>query len=96
MIQSAMKEKLYKNFICYIWQNMLNFNIHEAKTNLSSLIQKVEAGEDVVIMRAGKPVARITPYTQPAPRKLGIFKGKINIPNDFDSPMPEEWFDSKK
>lgn len=41
---------------------MLNYNIHEAKTNLSSLIQKVESGEDVVIMRAGKPVARLMPY----------------------------------
>lgn len=74
---------------------MLNFNIHEAKTNLSSLIQQVEAGEDVVIMRAGKPVARLMPYIESKPRKLGIFKGKIKIPEDFDNPMPEEWFDSK-
>jgi prevent-host-death family protein len=72
---------------------MLNFNIHEAKTNLSSLIQKVEAGEDVVIMRAGKPVARLTPYKKSPPRKLGAFKGKIKIPDDFDEPMPEEWFE---
>ncbi len=71
---------------------MLNFNIHEAKTNLSNLIQKVEAGEDVVIMRAGKPVARLTPYKKSEPRKLGIFKDKINIPEDFDKPMPDEWF----
>ncbi|MEZ5691833.1 MAG: type II toxin-antitoxin system prevent-host-death family antitoxin [Rickettsiales bacterium] len=74
---------------------MLNFNIHEAKTNLSAIIQKVEGGEDVVIMRAGKPVARLMPYTQSAPRKLGIFKGEIHIPEDFDEPMPEEWFDEK-
>lgn len=71
---------------------MLNFNIHEAKTNLSSLIQQVEAGEDVVIMRAGKPVARLTSYKKSEPRKIGIFKGKINIPDDFDEPMPDEWF----
>ncbi len=74
---------------------MLNYNIHEAKTNLSSLIQKVESGEDVVIMRAGKPVARLMPYTKSEPRQLGMFKGKIKIPEDFDAPMPEGWFDSK-
>jgi prevent-host-death family protein len=71
---------------------LLNFNIHEAKTNLSSLIQQVEAGEDIVIMRAGKPVARLVQYTDSEPRKLGIFKGKIKIPADFDEPMPDEWF----
>ena len=71
---------------------MLNYNIHEAKTNLSNLIQQIEAGEDVVIMRAGKPVARLMPYMKSAPRKLGIFKGKLTIPEDFDEPMPEEWF----
>lgn len=71
---------------------MLNYNIHEAKTNLSSLIQQIEAGEDVVIMRAGKPVARLMPYLKSPPRKLGIFKGKLTIPEDFDEPMPEEWF----
>lgn len=74
---------------------MLNYNIHEAKTNLSNLIQKVESGEDVVIMRAGKPVARLTPYTKSEPRNLGVFKGKIKIPEDFDEPMPEEWFDNQ-
>ena len=72
---------------------MLNFNIHEAKTNLSSLIQQAEAGEDIVIMRAGKPVARLVQYEELEPRKLGIFKGKIKIPKDFDDPMPDDWFD---
>lgn len=71
---------------------MQNFNIHEAKTNLSSLIQQVEAGENIVIMRAGKPVARLVQYIDSEPRKLGIFKGKIQIPDDFDKPMPDEWF----
>ncbi len=71
---------------------MLNFNIHEAKTHLSSLIQQVEAGEDVVIMRAGKPVARLMPYKKPPVRKLGYFKGQIKILPGFDEPITEaEW-----
>lgn len=73
---------------------MLNFNIHEAKTNLSSLIAKMEAGEDVVIMRAGKPVARLMPYEEPAPRKLGYFKGQVKILDGFYEPITEkEWLD---
>ena len=73
---------------------MLNYNIHEAKTNLSSIIAQVEAGEDVVIMRAGKPVARLTPYEKPAPRKFGYFKGQVKILPGFDEPITEkEWLD---
>lgn len=69
---------------------MLNFNIHEAKTNLSSLIAKVEAGEDVVIMRAGKPVVRLMPYKKPKPRKLGYFKGQVKILDGFYEPITEK------
>lgn len=73
---------------------MLNFNIHEAKTNLSSIIAQVEAGEDVVIMRAGKPVARLMPYEKPAPRKFDYFKGQVEILEGFDEPITEkEWLD---
>lgn len=66
-------------------------NIHEAKTNLSRLIEKVLAGEDVIIQRAGKPVARLTAYEEVRnPRQPGGWEGKIWIADDFDDPLPEE------
>ena len=66
-------------------------NIHEAKTNLSQLIELVEKGEEVVIARAGKPVAKLIPF-RPAsgPRKPGgSWKGKIKIAKDFDE-LPDD------
>lgn len=60
-------------------------NIHEAKTNLSKLIAKTQKGEEVIIGKAGKPVAKLSPYKEkPAKRKLGLWKGKVWIPDDFD------------
>jgi prevent-host-death family protein len=65
-------------------------NIHEAKTHLSRLVERVEAGEEIVIGRAGKPVARLVPYEKPRPkRKPGSWKGKVWISPDFDKPDPE-------
>lgn len=60
-------------------------NIHEAKTNLSRLIEKTLQGEDIVIGKAGKPVVKIVAYEEKVkPRKLGLLKGKIEIPDDFN------------
>jgi prevent-host-death family protein len=61
-------------------------NIHDAKTNLSQLIEDVEKGEEVVIARAGKPVAKLVPFRAASgPRKPGgSWKGKIRIAKDFD------------
>jgi prevent-host-death family protein len=62
-------------------------NIHAAKTHLSRLIERVEAGEEITLARAGKPVARLVPYDhRTQPRRLGIWKGQIWIAPDFDSP----------
>jgi antitoxin (DNA-binding transcriptional repressor) of toxin-antitoxin stability system len=63
------------------------FNVHEAKTNLSELLKKVEAGEDIIIARSGKPVATLSRYTQPArlPRQPGSLKGKIWLADNWDS-----------
>ena len=73
---------------------MDTFNIHAAKTHFSRLIDRVEAGEEVVVARAGKPVAKIVPFRpEPAPRKPGLMKGVFIIPDDFDDPLPEELFD---
>jgi prevent-host-death family protein len=61
-------------------------NIHEAKTHLSRLIEQVEQGEEVIIGRAGRPVARLVPYHSDAePRRPDSMRGRIVIPPDFDS-----------
>jgi prevent-host-death family protein len=62
-------------------------NIYEAKTGLSRLIDRVEAGEEVVIARAGRPVARLVPYrVRRAPRVPGIWRGRVRLAADFDVP----------
>jgi prevent-host-death family protein len=66
-------------------------NIHSAKTHLSRLIAEVAAGEEIVIAKAGKPVARLLPFEpRREPRRAGLMKGKIWIADDFDEPLPEE------
>jgi prevent-host-death family protein len=65
---------------------MPTINIHEAKTHLSRLIERVNAGEEIVIGKAGKPVAKLVPYAEPSePRKLGGWKGKVWLAPDWDS-----------
>jgi prevent-host-death family protein len=66
-------------------------NIHEAKTHFSKLVERAAAGEEIVIGKAGKPVARLGPYVAPAhpKRKPGGWKGKIWISPDFDKRDPE-------
>jgi prevent-host-death family protein len=64
-----------------------SFNVLEAKTHLSRLIEHVEAGEEVVIARAGRPVARLVPYrTRTSPRMPGIWRGRVVLTPDFDAP----------
>jgi len=70
-------------------------NIHEAKSTLSRLVEEVEAGGEVVIARAGKPVARLVPLASAArPRKPGFLKGSIRIAADFDAPLPADILDA--
>lgn len=67
-------------------------NVFEAKTNLSKLLDRVEQGEEVIIARAGKPVARLTQLESPRrPKRFGGLKGKIWIADDFDAPLPEDF-----
>jgi prevent-host-death family protein len=62
-------------------------NIHNAKTHLSRLVERVEAGEEIVIARGGKPVARLVPLgLRTRPRQLGTLRGKIWLAPDWDSP----------
>jgi prevent-host-death family protein len=75
-------------------QTPITVNIFEAKTQLSKFIEMAERGEDVIIARAGKPVARLTALKpEPERRKIryGALKGKIWIADDFDDPLPEDF-----
>jgi prevent-host-death family protein len=70
---------------------MTRVTIHEAKTNLSRLIEQVEKGGEVVISRRDKPVARLVPIETARPeRKPGRFKGQFEIGPEFFEPLPEE------
>jgi len=66
-------------------------NIHEAKTHLSRIVDEVAAGAEVIIAKAGKPLARLSPLKGlRKPKKLGLLKGKIKVPEDFNAPLDEE------
>ena len=65
-------------------------NVHEAKTHLSRLLARVSGGEEIVIARAGKPVARLVPVTGAMARRApGSAAGLVHIAEDFDAPLPE-------
>jgi prevent-host-death family protein len=65
-------------------------NIHEAKTRFSKLIKRVQMGEEIVIARAGTPIARLVPFREKGARKPGSAKGLITMGPDFDAPLPED------
>ncbi len=70
-------------------------NIHEAKTRLSQLVAAAEAGEEVVIARSGKPVARLVPYAEaPVRRQFGAMKGRAATTDAFFEPLPEDELDA--
>jgi prevent-host-death family protein len=70
---------------------MQTFNIHDAKTHFSKLIEAVTHGEQVIIARAGKPIARLMAISaQTHDRKPGALKGQIRIASDFDAPLPDD------
>ena len=69
---------------------MKTFNIHEAKTNFSRLVDAAAAGEEIIISKAGVPTARLGPLSAKPVRKFGLLKGKINVSDDFDAPLPPD------
>lgn len=70
---------------------MQTVNVHEAKTHLSRLLERVAAGEEVVIAKSGRPVARLIAYGEkPERRQLGRDAGLFEIPEDFDDPLPDD------
>lgn len=68
----------------------MEVGVHQAKTQLSRLLRRVAAGEEVIISRAGKPVARLVPMRRPRRRQIGRDEGVLEIPEDFDAPLPDE------
>ena len=74
---------------------MTTVNIHKAKTHLSRLVDEVSAGKELIIAKAGRPVAKLVPISPARPaRKFGILKGKIKIGRDFDAPLPKGMLDA--
>jgi prevent-host-death family protein len=69
----------------------MEVNIHQAKTHLSKLLQRVAVGEEIIIARAGVPVARLVPVqAERRPRPLGMDRGLFEVPEDFDAPLPPQ------
>ena len=69
----------------------MRVNVYAAKTQLSRLLERARQGDEVVITRRGKPVAKIVPVEERrSQRRLGMLRGKVRIPADFDAPLPEE------
>ncbi len=65
-------------------------NIHEAKTHFSMLLQQVGKGDEIIIANAGKPVARLIPFSERSSKRVpGTAKGKVHISKDFDAPLPK-------
>lgn len=69
---------------------MTEVSVHEAKTHLSRLLRRVASGEEIVISRAGTPVARLVAVAPPTKRQLGRDRGLFVVPDDFNEPLPEE------
>ena len=70
---------------------MRTVNIHEAKTQLSRLVDDAAGGAEIIIAKAGRPLARLVPLAPaPANRRLGVLRGKVAIPTDFDAALPDD------
>jgi prevent-host-death family protein len=73
---------------------MRTVNIHAAKTHLSRLVEEAAAGEEIIIAKSGKPIARLCPLAAPKRKRvLGRLRGKLIVPDDFDAPLPDDVLD---
>jgi prevent-host-death family protein len=78
---------------------MAVYNMHDAKTQLSKLAERAAQGEEIVIARNGRPLARLMPMPERKPIRLGLWKGQIQVGDDFDDPLPsdiQEAFEGKR
>ena len=69
---------------------MAEVNVHEAKTQLSKLLRRVSAGEEIIIARSGRPVAKLIPVDVEPKRIFGLDKGLFEVPEDFNDPLPDD------
>jgi prevent-host-death family protein len=72
---------------------MATVGVHEAKSTLSDLLRRAEAGEEVIIRRGNEPVARLVPIRPTDGVRLGCDKGLFVVPDDFDEPLPDDLLD---
>jgi prevent-host-death family protein len=72
---------------------MKQVNVHEAKSHLSRLLDEAEAGEEIIIARNGKPAVRLVPVVDDGPVIIGMLKGKLSVPDDFNDPLPDDLLD---
>lgn len=68
---------------------MRTINIHEAKTHLSRLVEDAAAGEEIILAKAGRPLARLVPLGMGKAVQFGLLKSMLVIPDDFDAPLPD-------
>ncbi|WP_349368823.1 type II toxin-antitoxin system Phd/YefM family antitoxin [Salinarimonas sp.] len=74
---------------------MKQVNLYEAKTRLSQLVDDAGEGETIVIAKAGKPIAKLVPLdASPSGVRIGLLRGKIEVPADFDAPLPDDVLDA--
>jgi prevent-host-death family protein len=67
------------------------YNLYEAKTALSQLVERAAGGEEIILAKAGKPLAKLVPFRQTRrPRQPGGWEGKVKIAEDFDAPLPDD------
>jgi len=74
----------------------ITVNIHAAKTQLSRLVEQAASGDEIVIAKAGRPIAKLGPLHagRRNKRRLGLLKGRLSVPDDFDAPLPSEILDA--
>lgn len=71
------------------------YNLYEAKTALSRLVDRAAEGEEIIIAKAGRPLAKLVPLNAARmPRRPGAWRGQVRIADDFDAPLPDEMLDS--
>jgi prevent-host-death family protein len=73
---------------------MSEIGVHEAKTHLSRLLRRVAAGEEIVITSGGRPAARLVPIATRGEREVGFDRGRLNVPEDLDEPLPDDVLDA--